>query len=768
MRRLAFILPLTIALGVHAQAPAPPAPTSVNEAIATVADLRRRVGNEATEAGQRKAADAMLAARAELIRANASDPRVPVWLADQAEDCFTIALPAGGDVDRALFGLAGPDARRRVRRIAVDMAAAADRAESTAKQVLERTGADAAPQTLAEQLATVERPRRIPLLRALADVLQVEMAEFDAGKRRSLAESSIARIDTLLPELDDRTASVVARYAGLTAARVGDERGANRFLGLAKQKAGEDEAMATLADLSALRAAGLLRGPGSAADAAGVIRGAGSPARQLAIAELEARLRRQAEGESGAQPSSGLLAWTSPFTELVRRAKPDQASLLRDLAIERLAAVLRDGTPMPDGEPMAMLAAANASLDAGKRPEAAIEALTRLADEPKAPEAMRAGALRTLARADMAADRWADAADRSLRLASDHRLDASSAASMALAIRIARELDRAADGGDEAARARLERAIETGLARYPEHADLALWQLERQTLATESKAAGRETRLADLPPVLPVPDSDHASALRARLAAAKSWLLLERGDAPGALAALEGAPMPASGQALARRVAARAGALAELDRDLTADAEIQRGAKEDPAALRLAIAARLRRLLPAERLPVQPSAASDAASAIARRLTAALRLELAADAIDWSLAGDALRLHGDHAAAIEAYDHALALAAEALEPLQGRAESLRMLGGDERLAQAMAVHRRLLAGREFGGDASQRDHAWWLSQLRQLQILEAAGRYDEKAAMRLNRLRAIDESLGGAEFKAAFGKLPPRAAATAP
>jgi len=175
---------------------------SVDAALASVENLKRRVQTEATEPGQRKAADAMLAARAELVRANADDPRVPVWLADQAEDCFTVALPAGGDVDRTLYGLAGPDARRRVRRLAVEMGAAAEQAEIAAKAVLERAGAEAAPPPLVERLTTVERPRRIPLLRALADVMQVEMAEFDAGRRRSLAESAIARIDTLLPELD--------------------------------------------------------------------------------------------------------------------------------------------------------------------------------------------------------------------------------------------------------------------------------------------------------------------------------------------------------------------------------------------------------------------------------------------------------------------------------------------------------------------------------------------------------------------------------------
>ena len=73
----------------------------------------------------------------------------------------------------------------------------------------------------------------------------------------------------------------------------------------------------------------------------------------------------------------------------------------------------------------------------------------------------------------------------------------------------------------------------------------------------------------------------------------------------------------------------------------------------------------------------------------------------------------------------------------------------------------MGLHRRLLAGREMGGSPSELDRAWWLSQLRQLQILKAANRFDERARMRLNRLRAIDASLGGADLRAAFEAIEP-------
>ncbi len=770
MRTLAaLLLACVAALPAHAQTPTAAAPTpSVDDALARVADLRRRVSNEATEAGQRKAADELLGVRAELVRANPQDPRVPVWLADQSEDCFTVALPAGGDVDRVLFGLAGPDARRRVRRLAVEMSGTAEAAERAAKEVVERTGAQAAPPALAEQLSTVERPRRIPLLRALADVLQAEIAEFDAARRRALATSAISRVDALLSELDDRTASVVARYAGLTAARVGEERAANRMLAIATDRAKDDEALRTLADMAALRAAGLLRGPAAAAEAGAVLHGSGSTARQLALAELEARLLRQAEGDPDT-PKGATAPWTRAFTDLVRRARPETVAEIRDAALARLAQVQREGTALPEGEPMATLALAQATLDAGPERPGMVEALSRIADDAATPVALRAAALRTIARADMASDRWADAADRSLRLAKEHPTDPASPPAIALAVRISRELDRAADGRDAAARDRLERAVTLGVARFPEHADQSMWQLERQVLAAEAKADGHDTTLPETPPLLPPPAGADADALRARLAAIRAWRLLESGDATAALTALGSAPAPRAGsQAAARRLLARVGALAELDRDLTADAEVAAAAKADAAAVARMARQRIERLMPAERVPVEPAPAEVAGAGAARRLAAGLALDGATDAAAWTLAADLLRLRGDHPAAIAAYEKALASAPDAREALEGEAESLRVLGGQERLASAMAIHRRLLAGREAGTDPAQRDRAWWLSQLRQLQILQAAGRFDEKAVMRLNRLRALDASLGGPAFADAFERLAAAAPAVPP
>lgn len=750
-------------------APAPSANAAepvvpVNDALARIEDLKKRVSLEPTEAGQRKAADELIAARQLLIRQHADDPRLPFWFADYAEDSFTIALPSGGDVDRVLYGLAGTEPRRRVRALVRDMLIAGEQAERTAKDSLARSGAAALPANLSDRLSQVERPRRIPLLRALAEVLQVEVGEFDSAKRRTLAEAAIARVETLLPELDDRTASVVSRYAGLAAARIEDERSANRLLGLARQKAGEDEALSTLADLAALRAAGLLRGAGPAADAAGLLRGSGSVARRLALAELEARLRRQEQGEAGsatnADARSAAREWTSPFTDLVRRCPAAEASAMRDAAVARLVMVMGDGITLPEREPMGLLGVSNARLDAGQDAAPQAEALTALSNDAHQPTAIRAGALRALAREAMRAERWSDAADLSLRLAREHGTDPSSPAAMSLAVRIARELDRAADGQDVAARARLEAAIELAAAAFPEHADQPLWQLERQTLATEAKARSRPCRLSDTEPRAEASPDATSDWLRARRAVARAWLRLLAGDAGGALSALDGAHVTLQGSAASRRVAVRLAALAELDRDVSSDAELRSAAQASPAMLVQHAVERMGALLPSERLPLQPASTAAPDAAAARRLREALAMAQCTDATAWAAAGDLLRLRGEPQAALLAYERALAQAPDARELLLGKAEALFALGGEPRLAEAMGIHRRLLAGREMTGDAADRDRAWWLSQLRQLQTLQAANRFDERALMRMNRLKALDASLGGPAFADAFAALP--------
>ena len=737
-----------------------------SDALLAIEELRRRLRSEPTEAGQRRAAAELLSAQRDLIKGHPEDPRQALWMGDYAEDCFTLALPAGGDVDRVLYGIAGAETRRRVREIVADMLGVAEESERRAKATLAMQGAKAPPREIADRLANIERPRRIPLLRALAEVLQVEVGEFEAGKRRALAEAAIARVETLLPELDDRTASVVARYAGLAAARIEDERAAGRLMKVARERADMDEALVTLADLATLRSAGLLRGPGAAVKAASVIRGTGSPARRLAMAELEARLRRQNEaerkvdgGDAAAEPPQ---PWTSPFTEILRKGDASEVAALRDSAIARLVEIRAEGVSLPLPEPMALLSEVQGRLDAEADSADLRPTLENLAGTSDAPDVVRAGALRALARMDMAGQAWADASDRFLRLATEHPGDPAAAPAIAVAVQLAREVDRAGDGADALARQRLERCVRAALTGFADHPDRALWLLDRRALALEARAEDRSPDLGPEPSTTPTVRSDDpvAAMLLRRTAASEAWLLMQAGDTKGAMTVLDAQAPPDRGRAAWRRLSARIAAMAELDRDLTADAEIRSAVSADSMAVAATVSRRIGRLLPPQRLPVTPATAPTADAAAARRLEALLRASACEDAVAWIDAADLLRLRGEPVAALAAYEMALKIQPDVREALIGQAEALLAAGGPERLVAAMSTHRRLLAGRDLEPDAARRDHAWWLSQLRQLQILQASDRFDAKASMRLNRLRAVDPALGGPAFAAAFAALP--------
>jgi tetratricopeptide (TPR) repeat protein len=741
-------------------APPQTAADSPEAALESIANLKQRIKLAPTDDAQRQAADELIRVRRGLLASGRSDARWAVWLADHAEDCFTVVLPAGNDVDRALFGIAGPETRRRVREVAREMLLAAEDADAAAQATLARKGPERPTPQLVAQLEQVERARRIPLLRSLAEILNTEAAEFDAAKRRAMGEAALSRIDALLTELDDRTASIVGRYAGLAAARLGDERRANQYLSLSRQKAAGDETMLTLADLASLRAAGLLRGPGPAADAAGVLEGSGSLARQLAIAELECRLRRQSGGEPGADGAASQRPWTAPLAAVIRRSAPKDAPATRDAVLARLAAIERDGTPLPERDPLCVIASADQAVDRGESTATMKPQLEALTNEPGVDPSIQAAALRTLTRIDLAGEHWSDAADRSIRLASEHAGDAASTAAIALAIRVSRELDRGADGQDPLARGRLEKAVAIGASHFSDHPDFGAWQLERQVLAAEALAEHRPCELESTPPSAAIAaDSDAVRALRERLDAAQAWMAAERGDHQQALECLARSGGATLGPtAAARRLSAKITALSALAKDLAEDPELKAASQSNPALVAGLAARRMRGMLPGNRWPVDAVAADGAGAASARALAQTLKSCGTKDPMAWLDMGDLLRLVGACDEALPAYERSLQLNPAAREALLGKAECLFTRGDEASLGQAMSIYKQLLAGREYESDPARREHAWWICQLRQLQILRAAGRWDEKAALRLARLKALDASLGSPECAAAFAK----------
>ncbi|MCE9620483.1 MAG: hypothetical protein K8R92_11345 [Planctomycetes bacterium] len=742
---------------------APPltASDSPESALESIANLKQRVKLAPTESSQRAASDELLRVSRGLLSANKNDPRWPIWLADHAEACFTIAMPAGDDVDRVIFGLAGPEARRRVRDLSREMLLAAEDAEASAQQSIARQGPDRPSAQLVAQLEQVERSRRIPLLRSLAEILNTETAEYDAQKRRAMAESALARLDALVTELDDRTASIVSRYAGLAAARMGDEQRANQYLSLARQKAGDDEALLTLADLASLRAAGLLRGPSPAADAAVILEGTGSLSRQLAIAELECRLRKQALGELGAEPQSTQRPWSAPLGDVIRRSAPKDISATRDAVLGRLAAIERDGTPLPERDPVCVIASADQAIDRGEATLDRANALESLSNDPVVLNSLQAAALRTLARMDLAAEHWSDAADRSIRLAKEHEDDAASPAAIALAIRVSRELDRGADGQDPVARKRLEKAVQIGASKFSDHPEFGLWQLERKVLATEALADQRECELENASPTAPLPTNSAATAeLQERLAAAEAWIQAEQGHYQAALDCLARGSGAALGPtASARRLSAKISATAALAKDLANDPELLAANQKNPSLVAGLTARKLHALMPANRWPASLPSPDASLSTSARSLMQMLSMSNSTDAVAWLDLADLLRFAGEFEKAQSAYEKSLALKANSREALLGKAECLVAKRDEASMGAAMSIYKQLLAGREYEPDAAQRDPAWWLCQLRQLEILRAANRWDERASLRLARLKALDASFGSAECAAAFAKL---------
>jgi tetratricopeptide (TPR) repeat protein len=114
---------------------------------------------------------------------------------------------------------------------------------------------------------------------------------------------------------------------------------------------------------------------------------------------------------------------------------------------------------------------------------------------------------------------------------------------------------------------------------------------------------------------------------------------------------------------------------------------------------------------------------------------------------------EAYRLSGNYAHALTWYERLLASEPDSQPLLLGRAECLFAIGGEERLAQAMTIYKRLGAG----GPAIGSDY--WLAQLRMLQILDATGRNTQQIVPRIDRLRQGDATLGGERFRRGFDAL---------
>jgi tetratricopeptide (TPR) repeat protein len=115
---------------------------------------------------------------------------------------------------------------------------------------------------------------------------------------------------------------------------------------------------------------------------------------------------------------------------------------------------------------------------------------------------------------------------------------------------------------------------------------------------------------------------------------------------------------------------------------------------------------------------------------------------------------DAYRFAGDCETATVIYARLLRARPDASDLLLGQAECLFALGGDQRLADAMGLYKRLGASGPSAGAST-----YWLAQLRMLQILDATNRGTQQIVPRIERLRQSDAEFGGERYRQGFEAL---------
>jgi len=233
-------------------------------------------------------------------------------------------------------------------------------------------------------------------------------------------------------------------------------------------------------------------------------------------------------------------------------------------------------------------------------------------------------------------------------------------------------------------------------------------------------------------------------------------------EAVGNLATDTSLPPEIQGEAMKLRIAAFQAlkkpedALREIDRFLQATPE-QAGAVLGP--MLDALQRDVTTLVDQSRDDLAQELAKRTLLPVAQRLDTLLNDPATARAAEQKAAlgrpiADAYRLSGDCEAAQRWYAQLLKSQPDALELLLGQAECHFTAGNEQALAAAMLIYRRLAAA-----GPSVNHEAYWLANLRMLQILDKTNRNTQQIKPRIERLRQQDETLGGERYRRGFEAL---------
>lgn len=733
---------------------------------------------------RRRAAESLIDRTRDLAEAFPQDPRRGRWLADAAEQCFTIVLPLGGDLDSTLVGLPSHEEWKRTTSAVALMVDLADRAEAASREAVGRLSDPAVPldeerAALLDQYETVELPRRLPLLRGISEALAVTLV--DSTPEQGRGAMGRAALDRLLPLLDelDGDALIHASLATALAAAAAGDPGAFDRAALRAREATEGDVAARRRIEMMLIAAMARRGEPPAAlarlrsrvEEESLRRSSETIDHLRRWALLEARIRLDASATASPIDATH---WSEPLRVLLEVTPPPRRSATRRALLARLADLAESRSEQCSGAALGELALAEVRSKAGDDAQA-LSSAERALDRLGETDPWRVAALQSAARSLLRLDRPGEAAERLMEIADRFRSDPEAPEAAEQAIGIARRA--AHDAPDSPERARLQRAIGLAVELFPEHPARGRWRVEQVVLHAEGAAArlpGTPSReMLDVAiagvrgPLQSLPDDDASNDLRMRLALAMATMALDDGDGDAALAALSSFDMASFGMTtdaramllLDRRVAA----LAMLDRDILGDAVVSAARSAAEEALQRSAAAWLATIAPAP-------AAGEAPTNDPARRAAVMRLVAMLDALGpheeatERVAAEALLSTAQPAMALARFQALQERHPHRADLLLGEAEALLALPREaaqdqQRLARALTNYQRLLSGREYAQEASERTDLWWHCQFRQLECLDRAGIERAQLTARIERLRLLDPALGGARFSERVARL---------
>lgn len=690
--------------------------------------------------------DAAAAAWARLDRVRApllesDDPRAAIWLADAAEDALTAGLAIDGCGLSTLVGLPLPAQRDRAIGLLRDALAWTQAAEARARAAVASGGATA---ELAARLDGIELARRIPLLRACAAVLAACAGALPPADAPAILASAAARIGSLREQLGGPAREFADTCAGLALARLGRRAEADALLAPVAARGDVPAPMRALAVAGLAEAAsGGALGRRRALETLRARHAAAlDDASRLALGDLDCRLAAAAASDATTPTSAVSPPWQG-WLDAVAAAAPALRPAVRSEAFARIA---RHCTDQDAAVPR--LARALAAAGGGDaRIDAAAEVRACVAD-PALDPSLRPWAMLELGRAELAAGRPAAGAEALLAFAESSAADPTSRDAIDAAVTAARGT------GDAAL---LGRVLATAVGRFPDHPDHASWRVELAALGLSADAPAGARRPAARRAAEALDGLDRADragiadpALRADLAIAAADALSEEFAGEAALAALGriGGLQGLAAATQRRVLEERLRALLAAGRAPEGDANVASLLRDDPQAVADAAARVLRRTSPLDPAAVAVAPAGGRAAAQAGRLAGlALAAAPPRPERDEVLAG-ALVVAGMHEEALAAADRALAARGERADLVLARAEALFGLGGRDRLAAAFAAYERLARSAPEGSPA------WWLAQVRRLQVLDRVGESRASIAPKVARLQAMDPELGGTAFAA--------------